>query len=70
MNAPILSLPVARGPSKYAVGASVGPAGCNILACAAKVAQCIGQCLPDPWSQGCRDCLGSLWGRCHGCVRL
>ena len=70
MNAPILSLPVARGPSKYAVSAALGASGCNFLSCAARVAQCLSQCVPDPFSQGCRDCLGSLWGECHECIGL
>lgn len=70
MQTPIQSLPVMRGPSKYVVNAAIAASGCNILKCGSKLARCIGVCVPNPFSQGCVDCLGDLWDECHGCVGL
>jgi len=67
MNAPYMSAPVARGPSKYAVAGTLEASGCNILSCGAKVIACAGSCIPNPFNSGCISCLGSAWNECKDC---
>jgi hypothetical protein len=68
MKLPVQASPVVRGGYARAYQANVvNQSGCNPFKCGAKVIECAGQCIPNPFNAGCISCLGSAWDDCKSC---